>query len=169
MQRPSFDLRTRIASPWTAIALLWLSGTTLACSETSDPVPREQAASQAAADGGRADGGRAGASADEGQDAATCEPPDGPNPGACQLGLHLFQCTLRDGSNCLGLDDGCSSNEGFSMDQCEDRCEADEFAAFCGGVGANVPPNTPPSPDCRSLGRNPGGGSTFYCCPCGGS
>ena len=53
-------------------------------------------------------------------------------------------------------------DETFS--ECEDQCDADEYAVECGGVG---PAPSPPLPaGCRSLLSGPGGGITG-CCPCG--
>ena len=74
----------------------------------------------------------------------------------CDYGQGLAFCLSENPSQCEAID---------STRNCRDQCADDEYAVACGGVGPNAPPFSEP-PGCRGFGRNPGGGSEAFCCPC---
>jgi hypothetical protein len=107
-------------------------------------------------------------------EAASSEPPsacelppaDDAGPSACRIAHDLVRCTRPDGATSICLD-RCAEDEGFTPDRCEAQCQAGEYAAACGGVGDMAPSNAAPSPACRrAFPPAPGGGLSFYCCPC---
>jgi hypothetical protein len=86
-------------------------------------------------------------------------------PGACHVGKRNLQCISGEITcACVADGDGCDGCPGAT---CHDVCNANEYAAACGGPpvpDASFQYTNPPEV-CRTVGVTPAG-SAFYCCPC---
>ena len=90
--------------------------------------------------------------------------------GKCRAARVYLSCQGSNGGAMECLSDNPTECPGpnvtpeVSYSECEDQCNADEYAVACGGVGPGPWPRPPAA--CRTLPSNPGGGSVS-CCTCG--
>ena len=139
------------------------------CDAESHP---EDAGPSHAADSGTSQGGSSGGTDRDAGPAQ--EPSHGPSckanvpeaPSACHSAPYFLKCDFGGGGIAM-----CASSNPTQCEEtngetdCHDQCADDEYAVACGGVGPNAPQFSEP-PGCRGFGRNPGGGSETFCCPC---
>lgn len=85
----------------------------------------------------------------------------------CTAARAFLSCDARSSKVDCASDDArtCADAEALEspVNNCRSHCEADEYAAFCGGIGPGPVPEPPPG--CRFNIANPGG-VAVYCCPC---
>jgi hypothetical protein len=135
----------------------------IACSASTSSAGRSEGPPQ---DGGVPDGGGLPACTWP----ASLDPTDS-DTDQCKAYRTFLSCK---GSN--GGGEGCLSNDatqcpggdpvvGVTYSDCQDQCNADEYAVGCGGIGP-AGPSVPLPASCRSIAPNPGG-VLFGCCPCG--
>jgi hypothetical protein len=83
-------------------------------------------------------------------------------PGSCGAARAALDCEFPNGAGCVCVSDGTTC-EGCAA-TCTNKCDANEYAASCGGIGPSGPSADPPAA-CRLVLPTPGG-IAFYCCPC---
>jgi hypothetical protein len=99
---------------------------------------------------------------------AAFDPAPDAGVGACKAARHYLECSAGADAHlsCLSNDaTTCPGSTAAGASNCQDHCNAGEYALSCGAVGPGGPWPDPPS-TCRTLPPNPGG-ITFACCPCG--
>jgi hypothetical protein len=100
---------------------------------------------------------------------ASCKSSVPAAPSGCHAAGYYLQCMQGSATQSCVSDSAtqCPDLGGTNIGTCIDLCTDSEYAVGCGGVGPNAPSFTPPA-GCRGFGRNPGGGSEAFCCPCDG-
>jgi len=167
------------AATWLVLAVL-----TYGCGTTHSPVraAREPDAAAPSATSLAGSGGvqvdaavdsgtsHAGTGAGQSSGPSSCKSSLPAAPAGCRAAAYYVVCTQGDETQSCLSDSAmqCSDLGGTNLSNCHDTCAADEYALGCGGVGPNAPSFSEPN-NCRGFGRNPGGGSEAFCCPCDGA